>query len=311
VTPPTDGELTLEEAEAHPEYRTPAEIVKYDRLWRGWRERALRAEKRVAPEPFTCKAQRTADPPQDCDWPTCGCDPYADKVIESLQESGKLALAPLAAERFEDITLNLDFSTAGRIGLFEFLKEHGLEATSLHEPEGRTVTFKSIASTSPRGLSLEELARQALDFFHITESVPETEVADAARISPIHAAVLRAALKGWEDAHALRECGHSRGDLRDPNYVPGRPETYTASEKCCGCESVATAVEAERKRLAPEWTPVTPETMPPPFGKVLCFDAVVGAHVRVMCDGVFSGAQTECPKPSHWMPLPAPPKEKP
>ena len=28
--------------------------------------------------------------PADCNWPTCGCDPYATKVIETLQESGKL-----------------------------------------------------------------------------------------------------------------------------------------------------------------------------------------------------------------------------
>ena len=28
--------------------------------------------------------------PADCDWPVCGCDPYATKVIEALQESGKL-----------------------------------------------------------------------------------------------------------------------------------------------------------------------------------------------------------------------------
>jgi len=40
---------------------------------------------------FKCQArQGQADPPQDCDWPMCGCDPYADKVIAALQESGKL-----------------------------------------------------------------------------------------------------------------------------------------------------------------------------------------------------------------------------
>ena len=41
---------------------------------------------------FTCKV-RTAgrtDPPQDCNWPFCGCDPYADKVVESISESGRL-----------------------------------------------------------------------------------------------------------------------------------------------------------------------------------------------------------------------------
>jgi hypothetical protein len=28
--------------------------------------------------------------PADCDWPVCGCDPYANKVIAALQESGAL-----------------------------------------------------------------------------------------------------------------------------------------------------------------------------------------------------------------------------
>lgn len=29
-----------------------------------------------------------ANDPQDCDWPVCGCDPQADKVIAALQEMG-------------------------------------------------------------------------------------------------------------------------------------------------------------------------------------------------------------------------------
>jgi hypothetical protein len=38
-------------------------------------------------EAFTCKARQGAtDPPQDCDWPNCGCDPYADKVLAALEE---------------------------------------------------------------------------------------------------------------------------------------------------------------------------------------------------------------------------------
>ena len=35
-----------------------------------------------------CMAMNAADPPQDCDWPFCGCDPVAAKVVETLQESG-------------------------------------------------------------------------------------------------------------------------------------------------------------------------------------------------------------------------------
>lgn len=35
-------------------------------------------------------AQGTTDP-ADCDWPVCGCDPAATKVIVTLQESGWLS----------------------------------------------------------------------------------------------------------------------------------------------------------------------------------------------------------------------------
>jgi hypothetical protein len=48
---------------------------------------ALAAAQAVAPE-WKCKAQWTADPPQDCNWPFCGCDPYADKVLSAVDESG-------------------------------------------------------------------------------------------------------------------------------------------------------------------------------------------------------------------------------
>lgn len=38
---------------------------------------------------FICKVRAAGltDPPQDCDWPFCGCDPYADKVLEAVMES--------------------------------------------------------------------------------------------------------------------------------------------------------------------------------------------------------------------------------
>lgn len=39
---------------------------------------------------WKCPARPMADPPEDCGWPTCGCDPWASKVIEVLEESGAL-----------------------------------------------------------------------------------------------------------------------------------------------------------------------------------------------------------------------------
>jgi hypothetical protein len=40
--------------------------------------------------PWQCKARIAsgANDPQDCNWPLCGCDPYADKVIGALNVSG-------------------------------------------------------------------------------------------------------------------------------------------------------------------------------------------------------------------------------
>lgn len=61
---------------------------------------ALLAQHAVAEPPWKCKANRTADPPQDCDWPGCGCDPYANKVLEAIEESGfKIVRAPHAVEQ--------------------------------------------------------------------------------------------------------------------------------------------------------------------------------------------------------------------
>lgn len=39
---------------------------------------------------WTCSARRSvgAELPQDCDWPCCGCDPAADRVIAALEEMG-------------------------------------------------------------------------------------------------------------------------------------------------------------------------------------------------------------------------------
>lgn len=40
------------------------------------------------PVHWKCKAQPYAVVPSDCDWPFCGCDSRADKVVETLIECG-------------------------------------------------------------------------------------------------------------------------------------------------------------------------------------------------------------------------------
>jgi len=43
----------------------------------------------LRPSPWSCAARKQTLPePAECNWPVCGCDPYADKVIAALEESG-------------------------------------------------------------------------------------------------------------------------------------------------------------------------------------------------------------------------------
>jgi hypothetical protein len=45
---------------------------------------------------------------------------------------------------------------------------------------------------------------------------------------------------GFELAHELQKCGHSRGDCRDPNYIPG--VSVESECKCIGCQREAEQV---------------------------------------------------------------------
>lgn len=53
---------------------------------------ALRAETDRLQRPVKCKVREAGgDPPQDCDWPHCGCDPKAAVVLDAIHEEGYLA----------------------------------------------------------------------------------------------------------------------------------------------------------------------------------------------------------------------------
>lgn len=62
------------------------------------RMKLMEAALSAAPvETWKCAARKQSLPePADCGWPTCGCDPYADKVIAALEEQG--SASPVAQE---------------------------------------------------------------------------------------------------------------------------------------------------------------------------------------------------------------------
>ena len=61
---------------------------------------------RSAPPAFKCKAHRGigGNDPQECDWPVCGCDPYADKVIAALEEMGTFNQPTKKGDEWRDTT---------------------------------------------------------------------------------------------------------------------------------------------------------------------------------------------------------------
>lgn len=66
----------------------------YDLLYRPLPAQACHAAKSVG-----------ANDPQDCDWPFCGCDPYANKVIAALEESGRMTSAPTNQDKLTRLEL--------------------------------------------------------------------------------------------------------------------------------------------------------------------------------------------------------------
>jgi hypothetical protein len=82
VTPDDHAEIVFEHCTHHLSCRVACKACVSD---------AIR-EAQEAARGFTCavRAAGKTDPPQDCDWPFCGCDPHATKVVEALQESGAL-----------------------------------------------------------------------------------------------------------------------------------------------------------------------------------------------------------------------------
>jgi hypothetical protein len=94
-------EAAIENANKHYAFGSASHMAMLHRKWANLLC-ALRARlsSPSVPDGWTCAAHKQGsaggNDPQECDWPTCGCDPYADKVIASLQESGLLTQPPSA-----------------------------------------------------------------------------------------------------------------------------------------------------------------------------------------------------------------------
>ncbi len=81
----------------------------------------LRVALYTHPVAWECVAQRQSLPePADCDWPVCGCDPHANKVIESLEEQGVLSTHPPAPAVGPDVREVVAYQMVGEFASPDF-----------------------------------------------------------------------------------------------------------------------------------------------------------------------------------------------
>lgn len=78
------------------------------------------AHKLVETSSWECGARKqgtaAGNDPADCNWPVCGCDPYADKIISALQEMGLLVNAADQVKQIEwGVRLGVTLSVRDRV----------------------------------------------------------------------------------------------------------------------------------------------------------------------------------------------------
>jgi hypothetical protein len=85
--------LTIIEEMAEERHLLHSSLGKGNRFWNCSRPVCQKAAKflREQPKPY-CKARAAGTAGgnigQDCDWPWCGCDPVADRVLAAIQDQG-------------------------------------------------------------------------------------------------------------------------------------------------------------------------------------------------------------------------------
>lgn len=122
-------------------------------------------------ETWKCAARKQSLPePADCGWPTCGCDPYADKVIAALEEQGHAA--PVAQEpvawadpdlgkRISKLAAKLVVSgyMAGEHGVEPAAKRAERELLEFACDETQRYLEQRTPPATPAGLGADEIAR--------------------------------------------------------------------------------------------------------------------------------------------------------
>lgn len=194
-------------------------------------------EERMA---FKCKANRTADPSQDCDWPRCGCDPYAEKVIAALEESGGALTERDTAIRAEALReAAKHYPTFTTDGADELVKGYGICSCGAAKADGVTpyniIWNQHILSLIPQGAPHVPVAEK-----------PQAEAPAEATPAEEREIKLRKALNG-----ILEMAGE---EIRTGTYVPGSFIHQIEADAYAAIEELAPL----RKHISTPAEPPTP-----------------------------------------------------
>jgi hypothetical protein len=125
------------------------------RIARHWRP-AVPDDAALPSEEFCCRALPTGDPPQECDFPFCGCSRVASEAVESLRECGWLDREEAAALRKRCEELATDDRGLGDqlaqarawAALFSVLGEIGIDSFPSSDGTGRTRAIEYVRHLS-------------------------------------------------------------------------------------------------------------------------------------------------------------------
>lgn len=106
-----------------------------------------------------------ANDPQDCDWPMCGCDPHADKVIAALQECGHLVSAPPA--QAPDKACEREGVSEEHCADLVSLRNHLESEGHVHDADAISAVLKILALKPP---GTEAMTREGVNTPDITEA---------------------------------------------------------------------------------------------------------------------------------------------
>lgn len=242
------------------------------------------------PPTFECGAQKanqgSSDYPQDCDWPFCGCDPKANKVLEAIEESKP----PDELKRSGTVGQTPDFKTINRA--IEYLSD---AAEMLREKIGSTGFDASVALLIEWSLQMLKCVAPVSGNGTEPPELPEM---------PSHEDIKKVLGHGWK--------GFKLNDEDDLDFVIG--QIRLAIMKCDALAKRKRREAGAASHNGQGWRRVEVKPTQEQIAAHNGWFQVANEHtkrqdVAKFLKGDFMGHALQFNDVTHWQPLAAPPSE--